>query len=142
MEKIQKIGVTACIFHERKVLVLKRSPKEKFLPGYWEMPGGKVEFGEDINEAVVREVKEETNLDVRVIEPYSAFSYVSDDGNRHTVDIQYLVEPVGNIDNLEITDAHEEARWIQREEINSLAISDSMKEVINRGFKKLSHFEY
>ena len=134
MEKIQKIGVTAFIFHDGKILVLKRSQKEKFLLGCWEMPGGKVEFGEDINEAVAREVKEETNLDVRAVGPYAAFSYVSDNGNRHTVDIQYIVEVVGDIKDLKTTPAHDDAQWIDKEEIDDLEISDSMKDAIARGF--------
>jgi len=135
MEKIQKIGVTAFIRNEGKVLLMKRSQKEKFLPGYWEMPGGKVEFGEDINEAVTREVKEEANLDVKVVGPYAAFSYISDDGNRHTTDIQFLVEVTGDATNLKIADAHNEAKWFGREEINGLEISESMKEAINKGFE-------
>lgn len=134
MERIQKIGVTAFIFHKGKVLVLKRSQKEKFLPGYWEMPGGKVEFGEDINEAVAREVKEETNLDVKVIGPYAAFSYVSDDGNRHTVDIQFRVEVIGDIDDLKTTEAHDETKWVSENELDNLEISGSMKEAIKKGF--------
>ena len=98
------------------------------------MPGWKVEFGEDIDEAVAREVKEETNLKVKVIRPYDVFSYVSDDGNRHTVDIQYIVEIIEDIGNLKIADAHDEAKWAGREEIDGLEISESMKEGIRKGY--------
>ena len=51
--------------NEGKLLVLKRNERDtKFYPGYWNFPGGKVEEGEGLLEAVKRETKEEANLDV------------------------------------------------------------------------------
>ena len=55
MEKFQKIGVTAFVVSgDEKVLLLRRSKKEKFLPGYFELPGGKVDFGENPEKALER----------------------------------------------------------------------------------------
>lgn len=53
----------ACITNERgEILLQKRSDKEEL----WGLPGGAVEIGESIEEAMIREVKEETGLDVTV----------------------------------------------------------------------------
>ncbi len=54
------------------------------------MAGGKLEFGEDPKHGLVREYKEEVGVTVTVGNPFRTFSYVSSDGNRHTVEILYL----------------------------------------------------
>jgi len=46
------------------ILLLKRSPQSKKMPGEWDFPGGKLDAGEDVLEALVREIREETNMDV------------------------------------------------------------------------------
>lgn len=68
--------------HEKnKVLVFQRSQEEKFLPGYYELPGGKVDLGEDPVEALAREFKEEVDLNVAIVKPYHTFSYIFENGN-------------------------------------------------------------
>ena len=50
-----------------EILVLKRHPKSRTDPDTWELPGGKVENGEFFDDALVREIKEETNLEVELL---------------------------------------------------------------------------
>jgi 8-oxo-dGTP diphosphatase len=47
-----------------KILILKRSTNSKTNPGKWELPGGKVDQGESFDQALIREVYEETNLKI------------------------------------------------------------------------------
>jgi 8-oxo-dGTP diphosphatase len=49
-----------------EILIVKRHPKSRTDPEMWELPGGKVEQGEFFADALVREIKEETDLDVEV----------------------------------------------------------------------------
>jgi 8-oxo-dGTP diphosphatase len=49
-----------------RCLLLKRSMKSKGHPGWWDLPGGKVDLGESFDAALVREVREETQLSIRV----------------------------------------------------------------------------
>lgn len=49
-----------------RVLLIKRKYNKKDLPNYWSFPGGKVEINETIEDAVVREVKEEVGLDFMI----------------------------------------------------------------------------
>lgn len=57
--------VTCTIYQGDKFLVIRRHDKAKKFGGLWAFPGGKVEIGETIAGALVREVKEETDLDLK-----------------------------------------------------------------------------
>ena len=57
--------VCACIFQNEKVFIAKRSTTYK---GIWEFPGGKVEKGETYEEALKREIKEELNLEIAILQ--------------------------------------------------------------------------
>ena len=139
--KIQKVGVTAFIADKNKLLILKRSRKESFLPEYYEMPGGKIEFGESAENALTREIKEETGLDIKIIRPYSTFSYVSNNREKHTIDIQFLAEPINSPSDIALSTEHDEFKWITKDEINNYKFSDQMREAILKGFNLFCHFE-
>lgn len=70
LDGIKKHAVCAVIFKDDQILLIKRSNEDKFRGGVWEIPGGKVEPNENFKDAVIRETKEETNLDVSSIEKY------------------------------------------------------------------------
>ncbi|MCD4762012.1 NUDIX domain-containing protein, partial [bacterium] len=117
-----------------KALLLKRSAREKFLPGYFEMPGGKVEFGEAPEVALKREIKEETKLTISVIALFFTFSYTADLNNIHTIDIQYLVKVISPLSSLKLSKEHDEFAWVKLDELNNYKITDAMKLAINKGF--------
>ncbi len=48
-----------------KILLLKRSEKNKFFVDMWQLPGGKVELGENVQDAIKREIYEETSCDLK-----------------------------------------------------------------------------
>ena len=65
MEKKDLIIVSAISLVDRdgRILISKRS-ENKFMPGYWEFPGGKLEGGETPEQCLIREIKEEINIDL------------------------------------------------------------------------------
>lgn len=68
-KKLHELGqlIVACetyIVHQGKVLMHKRAERKSKFPGFWIGPGGHVEAGEDVLSAAIREVKEETGVDV------------------------------------------------------------------------------
>ncbi|MDB3914673.1 8-oxo-dGTP diphosphatase MutT [Alphaproteobacteria bacterium] len=77
-KKLQLVVSIALINENDQILISKR-PKKKFLSGYWEFPGGKVEKNEVPENAIIREVKEELDIDVnnKCIAPlsFSEFGY-------------------------------------------------------------------
>ncbi|MCX8175655.1 MAG: NUDIX hydrolase [Candidatus Bathyarchaeota archaeon] len=62
--------------------------------GWWALPGGVVEYGETVEEAVKREVKEETGLDVKIVKLLGVYSKPDRDPRGHYISIVYLVEAV------------------------------------------------
>lgn len=60
------VAVSAVIFKENKILMMKRSLNKKAGPGIWEMLSGRVQHGEELLEALHREIEEESNLIVEI----------------------------------------------------------------------------
>lgn len=61
-----RLAVKGVLFRQGRVLLLRRAPHEAIHPGWWDLPGGLVEEGEGLDEALVREFREETGVPVRV----------------------------------------------------------------------------
>jgi 8-oxo-dGTP diphosphatase len=79
---VQQLVVGAVVQHDGKVLLLQR-PEDDFMGGIFELPSGKVEAGEALDAALMREVKEESGLDVAVIRDYlGSFDYTSGSGKK------------------------------------------------------------
>jgi len=89
------IGVGAVVLKGNKILLVKRrNPPCK---GYWSIPGGRVEPGEKLVDAVKRELYEETGLEsepIGILWVADVFSKCMDDSNKHYVIIDFLMKPV------------------------------------------------
>ena len=74
-----KIVVSIALINNENEILLSKRPKKKHLSGFWEFPGGKVDEGETPEKALIREVKEELNIDIndKCIAPlsFSEFDY-------------------------------------------------------------------
>ena len=75
--------ITACalIHHDFdgvvKVFLPKRAASKKFLPGVFEIPGGHIDFGEDIKTGLKREILEELEVRINVGDPFAVFDYTN-----------------------------------------------------------------
>ena len=113
---------------DNEILILKRHPKSKTDPEMWELPGGKVEKGEHFTTALVREIKEETNLDADVGDFCEAVQ--NDYMHKRTVQvIMYLENIKGDV---KISDEHTDWMWAGLEKIKSLEISTSLKKILEK----------
>ena len=137
-EGIIKNVVGAIIFNEKNQVLIISRKKDDFMGGIDELPSGNVEKGENIYDAIIREVKEETNLDVVNVKSYiGSFDYISGSGKKSR---QYnFVLDVKNIENIVLTE-HDEYNWLTIEEIRkSSKITDEVKyilEICYFNFKK------
>jgi mutator protein MutT len=91
------IGVGAVILDGARVLLVRRAHAP--LKGEWSLPGGAVELGETLAEALVREVREETGLEIRVGPVVEVVDRVHRTGDGrveyHFVIVDYLCAPTG-----------------------------------------------
>lgn len=75
MEQI-RFAQKAFIVNEKKLLLVKKSADDPFHPNEWEVPGGRMEFGEKLDEHIKREVKEEVGLDIIPGEPFAMWTWI------------------------------------------------------------------
>ena len=111
-----------------EILILKRHPKSRTDPDMWELPGGKLEAGEYFDEGLVREIKEETNLDCEVGD--FAIAIQHDYSHKRTVQlIMYLDDVKGEF---KISDEHTEGKYASIDEIKTLKLSGCLQKVLEK----------
>lgn len=138
--KGQDITVCAFIHQDGKALIAKRAATKSFLPNKFELLGGHVEFGETPEEVLKRELMEELELKIIVGNPYHAFAYLTNEGTRQSVEIDYVARFADPNQEIKTKpDEHSEVRWIGRDEVDSyFAPDDDEKIAVIKGFEVIS----
>ena len=114
-----RIIVHTLIIQEGKYLVTKRSANESTYPNYWDIPGGLVDIGEMPRGALIRETKEEVNLNIiptKVIHEDSNYDSVKD---MIFIRLVYLSELKNSLDDI-ILDKEEHSEYKLIENISEL----------------------
>ncbi|KKR72176.1 MAG: hypothetical protein UU81_C0008G0007 [Microgenomates group bacterium GW2011_GWC1_41_8] len=147
MNKQQAITATAFIYRKNnssvELFAPKRASSKKFLPDKFELPGGHIEFGEDIEEGLLREVREEFHISIKIERPFYAFTYINTATGTHSVEVVYFatIQPEEQKIKLNLQD-HSEYRWVLREEALKLwDEEDKEREAVVRGFQNLNYLE-
>lgn len=132
-----ELCVGAAIIHRGSLLLLRRATSIPF-PGLWELPGGHVERGESLQQALLREVREETRLSVRVGQPFYAWSYAYPGrrgGKVPTVEIDFhcalTSERVPRLDPEE----HVEFVWVRRRDLSKYPTDARLYAIHRRAFE-------
>ncbi len=132
------VGVGAVIVHDARVLLIRRGTEP--LKGHWTLPGGMLEVGEALTAGTVREVREETGLDVEPIELIELLDRIHREDNRvryHYVIADYLCRVTGG-ELLAASDANA-VRWVERSEWSShsaLVLDPITVRVIEKGWQR------
>ena len=129
------VGVGAVIVQGGEVLIVKR--KYDPLAGQWSLPGGGVELGETLEDAVVREMREETGLDIEVGPVIEVFDRITRDSNGdvryHFVLVDYLCWPVGG--ELRASSDVEDARFVDPADLPQYNLTLKANQVIERALE-------
>jgi len=127
------VGVGAVIVQDGKALVVKRAHEPR--RGEWSLPGGLLELGESLTDAIRREVKEETGLDVEIGPVIETFDRVHRDPDGriryHFVIVDYVCWPVGG-EARAGSDA-EAIAWVTAADVEEYHVNAHARAVIERG---------
>ncbi|GMU19804.1 MAG: hypothetical protein AMXMBFR12_09950 [Candidatus Babeliales bacterium] len=127
MDKVipQKV-VKALLFYTDHILLLTRS--KQLFHGMEDLPGGKLEPNELPVPGLIREIKEETGLDVNELIPVATHEWEGPDGRQF---FEYLYCAVVDINDVVLNpEEHSSFRWIPLEQIESSKIHPKIKELI------------
>lgn len=116
---------------KNQFLMLQRTGNDIFLPGYWELPGGRIEMGEEPADALLREVKEESGLDIKIINPLKVVSYYKDPINpRESYGIFYFCKLKDENQQVTVSHEHSDYKWISFNNTSDIQINDFLKNLI------------
>jgi len=135
----QKISIRAIIKNNEKILLLRRANGNPLYIGQLELPGGKLEFGEDPEQGIRREVSEELGLEVGVTQLHKVVSWMDtvEHETQHII-VAYLVGLVDPGAAIRLSNEHDKFVWqklsdIQLDELNALTnivLEDELKEFV------------
>lgn len=138
--------LTACAFihsnsdGEEKVFLPKRADTKKFLPGKYELPGGHIDYGENMESGLKREIKEELGIEVDLGDPFAVFTYTNEVKGSHSIEVVYFAKVIGRPDAISINpEDHSSCGWFNEEEAISLNSDkeDAEITVLKKGFALL-----
>lgn len=107
--------VAAILISEDRILACRRAP-HKVSGGLWEFPGGKVEAGEKVNDAITREIREELQIDITPVRVFSKTTTQVGDVNITLECI--LCEPIERLDLVSVD--HDQLLWLPIDHLRTL----------------------
>ena len=131
------LAVSAAIIRDGRILIAQRARGPAL--GVWTLPGGVVEAGETLIEALIREVHEETAI---TVEPVALAGHrevvVRDDGgrvSRHFVILCFATRWIAG--EPQLNEELSEARWLRPAELNGLKTTDGLAEIVASAFERI-----
>ena len=122
-------AVEAFIFNENnELLIMRRRPNDPHAPGTWDIPGGRIDPGEDPFAGLAREVQEEAGLVVDIREPLGVHYFTRDDGQQITLIIFRCVYGGGRVT---LSEEHTEYMWAPIERAKTLIHESFLPDIAN-----------
>jgi len=129
------VGVGGVVVRDGRVLLIRRGKEP--LRGRWTVPGGTVELGETLQQALVREMREETGVEVEPLEVLTVFDRIEREGERivyHYVIVDYLCRWCSG-EARAASDALE-AAWVAAVELSGYDLPPKALEVVTHGLRR------
>ena len=135
------VGVGAIILRRNRIVMAQRGKEP--LKGWWSLPGGALETGESLKDAVCREVLEETGLEVRPLGVFEIFERIMRDAadvpEYHYVLIDFMCRITGG--SMRPGDDVCRVEWVARKELPGLQITEGTLDVIERAFRNRGKYK-
>jgi 8-oxo-dGTP diphosphatase len=141
--------ISACAFIHydfdgvTKLFLPKRAATKKFLPSVYELPGGHIDYGEQIVDGLAREIAEEFDMTVVIGDPFASFTYLNEVKGSHSIEVIYFAQFAEPIEQITINpEDHSEYGWFAEDELGKIAsankdIDDVEIVAMRRGFALL-----
>lgn len=127
------VGVGALILgSDNKFLLSKRGVDAKNEVGLWELPGGEVEFGEELRNAIKREVAEELDIQIQPKRIINVFDHIIPEEQQHWVTVTFLCKLSSGKPLIKEIGKSEELRWVSTEEALKLPLSAATRSDIEK----------
>jgi 8-oxo-dGTP pyrophosphatase MutT (NUDIX family) len=142
--------ITGCAFiHQKidgveKVFLPRRAKSKKFLPDVFELPGGHIDYGEEIVVGLKREIMEEFQMETSIGDLFYAFTYTNEIKGSHSAELIYFAKFNSPLENIKLNpEDHSEFRWIAESELDQIMTAnkngdDPEIQAIRKGFKLLN----
>jgi len=132
----RRLAAAVVMDEDRRVLLVRRSVKERFLPRVWGVPCGKLEPGERPEDGALRELKEETGLLGEVVRKVGESSFVSDYRGREIKNWQdnFLVRPLTSA--ITLPEPDQDSVWLSRSELTTVDVDAYNLDVVRQAFSR------
>ncbi len=126
-----------------KVFLPKRASTKKFLPDVYELPGGHIDFGEDIVTGLKREITEEFQMEIKVGDPFYVFTYRNQIKGSHSIEVIYFATFVTSINKIQLNPKdHSQFNWFTESNFHEAMTEKKMEDdqefiAIRNGFNLL-----
>ena len=117
MENKIDVAVKGIIIYDNKVLIIQRSADDEFGANTWECVGGKIDFGEELEDALIREVNEEVGLIIAVDKLLYAATFKTNE-HRQVVILTYSC--TAHCNTVKLSEEHQRYMWANKEQMMSL----------------------
>ncbi|AWE53084.1 MULTISPECIES: NUDIX hydrolase [Streptomyces] len=130
----RRLAAAVVMDEDRRVLLVRRSVKERFLPRVWGVPCGKLEPGERPEDGALRELKEETGLLGEVVRKVGESSFLSDYRGHEIKNWQdnFLVRPLTSA--ITLPEPDQDSVWLSRAELTTVDVDAYNLDVVRQAF--------
>lgn len=132
LKKIQQVSIKGLLCRDNKILVLKTARS-----GRWELPGGRMDFGETAERAFKREIKEEIGFKKVKLGKFIniwTFTSVRGEFNHHFIILDFEIST--DETDIKLSAEHTEYKWVELKEVDKLKIRAGHKESVRKFFKE------
>ena len=134
MSELFRVSAKAVIIQNGRVLLILKPN------GRWDLPGGRLEFGESPQETVAREAQEELGLPVAV-ERLLHCGVRDKNKGPDVVVVSYLCRLQGHVAEIDLSHEHEQARLFAQPDIGSITLDPVYRQAVDHGFATLQAAE-